>query len=68
MLKTRKFYIFAHMEKLRFTHFRTRIDQDRSLAASDLFHMFTKSIKFYTFHCHMLNSRDVSKKGDSLDS
>ena len=31
-----------------FTQFRAR------MAASDLFHMFTQSIKFYTFHYHLL--------------
>ena len=29
------------------------------LASSDLFHMFTQSMKFYTFHYHVLNSTDV---------
>ena len=29
------------------------------LAASDLFHMFTQSMKFYTFPYHVLNSTDV---------
>ena len=29
------------------------------LVASDLFHMFTQSIKFYTFHYHILKSTDV---------
>ena len=28
-------------------------------AASDLFHMFTESIKFYTFYYHVLKSTDV---------
>ena len=27
--------------------------------ASDHFLMFTQSIKFYTFHCHILKSTDV---------
>ena len=31
------------------------------LASSDLFHLFTQSIKFYTFHYHVLNSTDVWK-------
>ena len=31
------------------------------LAASDLFHMFTQSIKFYTFHCHLLKRAEVWK-------
>ena len=34
----------------------------RYLAASDLFHMFTKLIKFYTFYYHMLKSTDVCKR------
>ena len=34
-----------------FTQFSTR---NGRLAASDLFHMFTQSIKFYTFHYHVL--------------
>ena len=29
------------------------------LAASDLFNMFTQSIKFFAFHYHVLKSRDV---------
>ena len=29
------------------------------LAASDLFHMFTQSMKFFTFHDHILKSTDV---------
>ena len=29
------------------------------LAPSDLFHMFTQSIKFYKFHCYVLKSTDV---------
>ena len=29
------------------------------LAVSVLFYMFTQSIKFYTFHYHVLNSTDV---------
>ena len=30
-----------------------------SLTASDIFHVFTQTIKFYTFHCHILKSTDV---------
>ena len=30
-----------------------------SLAASGLFHMFTQSVKFYTFYYHVLKSTDV---------
>ena len=29
-------------------------------AVSDLFHMFTQSFKFYTFHYHVLKSKDIS--------
>ena len=29
------------------------------LAASDLFHMFIQSLKFYTFHYHILKSTDA---------
>ena len=29
------------------------------LAASDLFHMFTKPVKYYIFHCHILKSSGV---------
>ena len=32
---------------------------EKNLAASDLFQMFTQSIKFYTFHLNMLKSTDV---------
>ena len=44
----------THKGKLCFTLFSTIIYQNRSLAASDLFHMFIQPIKFYTFHCHIL--------------
>ena len=30
-----------------------------SVAASDLFHMFTQSTKFFTFHYHILKSTDA---------
>ena len=36
--------------------------KNRRLAASDLFHMFTQSIKFYTFHYQVLKSPDVCKR------
>ena len=45
-----------HREKFQFS---TRISQNRILASSDLFDVFTLSIKFYTFHCHILKSTDV---------
>ena len=41
----------THREKLCFAQFTKRIYWNRSLADSDLFHMFTQSIKLYTFHC-----------------
>ena len=44
-------------EKLCFTQFSEA--KNRSLAATDLFHIFTQSIKFYTFQCHILKSTDV---------
>ena len=47
----------THREKLCFTQFGTRIYQNRSLAASDLFHIFIQSFKLYTLlHCRMLKS------------
>ena len=52
----------THDEKLCFTQFSTIIYWNGSLAASDLFPVFTQSIKLYTFHCHILKSTDVSKK------
>ena len=69
------------MEKLSFTQFITRIYWNRVLAAyvilwvlaaSDLFLMFTQSIKIYTFFRHILRSTDAGKswfinqKGDSF--
>ena len=30
-----------------------------SVAASDFFHMFTQSTKFFTFHYHILKSTDA---------
>ena len=49
----------AHREKLCLTQFSTRIYWNRSLAASDLFHMFIQSIKFHTFNCNILKNNDV---------
>ena len=49
----------THWEKLSFTQFSTRIYWNSSLADSELFHMFTQSIKFFTFHCHILKSTNV---------
>ena len=48
--------------KLRFTQFSTRIYWNRSLAPSDLFHIFTQSIKFHWFQCHILKFTDVWKR------
>ena len=42
--------------KLCFTQFSTEI------AGSNLFHLFTQSIKFYTFHYHILKSTDTRKR------
>ena len=39
-----------------FVQFSTRIYLNRILAASDLFHIFTQSIKSYAFHCHILKT------------
>ena len=49
------------MEKQCFTQFSARIYLNRSLTASDFFHMFTWSVKLYTFYCHMLKSADDEK-------
>ena len=49
------------MEKQCFTQFSARIYLNRSLTASDFFHMFTWSMKLYTFYCHMLKSADDEK-------
>ena len=38
-------------------------NNNRSLAPSHLFLMFTQSIKFSTFHFHVLKNTDVWKKG-----
>ena len=51
-----------HREKLYFTQFSARIYWNRSLAASELFLIFTQSIKLYAFHCHTLKSTNVWKK------
>ena len=51
------------MEKPCLTKFKTIIYWNRSLAASDLFHMIkTQLIKLYAFHCHILKGADVCKK------
>ena len=41
-----------HREKPCLTQFSKKNYWNRSLAASDLFHMFTQSINFHIFHCH----------------
>ena len=46
------------MEKLSFTQFSTT---NIRLAASDLFHMFTQSIEFYTFHFNVLGAQMFEK-------
>ena len=51
----------THREKLCFTQFSIR---NGWLAASDLFRIFTQSIKFYTFHYHVLKVQ-MLKKCDS---
>ena len=43
----------THADKLHFTQFITTV------AASDLFHMFTQSIKFYMIYYHVLKSADL---------
>ena len=40
----------THREKLCFTQFSTRIYWNRGLAVSDLFRVFTQSVKFYAVH------------------
>ena len=37
----------THMENFCFTEFSTKIHWNTRLAASDVFHMFTQSIKFF---------------------
>ena len=49
------------MEKLWDTQINTRIYWNRSFAVSDLF-IWLQSIKFYTFHCHILKNIDVWKR------
>ena len=48
-------YLMILTGKKCFTQFSTR------MAASDLFHMFKQSIKFYTFYYHVFKSTDVWK-------
>ena len=47
----------TYREKLCYTQFSTRIYWNKSLAASELFHMFTQSVKTYTSYCCILKSR-----------
>ena len=49
----------THKEKRCFPQFSARIYWNRRMAASDLFQMFTKPVKCYIFHCHMLKSSGV---------
>ena len=53
----RKIVNVTHRKKL----FYSIQDKNGCLAASDPFHMFIQSIKFYTFHYHMLKITDVWK-------
>ena len=53
---------YSHKIKLCFTQFRKKIYWNKTLAASDLFHMFTQSIKFYTFKCHILMSNSSNNQ------
>ena len=48
----------THREKMCFTQFSTK---NGCLAASDLFNMFTQSVKFYTFHYHVLRVQMFEK-------
>ena len=52
-------------EKLCFTQFSIR---NGWLPASDLFPMFTESIKFYTFHYHVLKVRMFKNVINQMDS
>ena len=52
----------THREKLCFTQFSIR---NGWLAASDLFRIFTQSIKIYTFHYHVLKVQMFKKCGSS---
>ena len=38
------------------------------MAASDLFHLFTQSFKFYTFHYHVLRLQLFEKCDSQIDS
>ena len=49
-------YLTIFAGKNCFTQFGTIIYENKSQAVSDLFHIFTQSIKLYTFHCHILKS------------
>ena len=52
----------THRERLAFHSIQYR---NRWLAASDLFHMFTQSIKFYTFHYQYKCLKNVIHQIDS---
>ena len=43
-----------------FNHFGTRTYENRSLAATEIVHMFTQLIKLDTFYYHILKSADPS--------
>ena len=54
-----KIFNATHIQKLCFTQISTIIYRDRGLVASDLFHMFTQSIKFYSLNSPILKGTDV---------
>ena len=51
----------THTAKLLYA-MHTEISWNINLAVSEIFHMFTQSIKFYTSHCHILQSTDAWTK------
>ena len=51
----------THRENI-ITQLNTRIYWNKSLAAPDVFHMLTQSIKFYTFQCQILTRIDAWKR------
>ena len=53
----------THREKLCFTQFSIR---NIWLAASELFRMFTQSVKFYTFHYNVLRIQMFEKYNSSI--
>ena len=55
----------THREKTLFHSFQHK---NGCVVASDLFHVFTQSIKFYTFHHHILRVQMFEKCDSSIDS